>query len=193
VQNEDFNAKFAHLYEAQLINQDIPHSTKTLITFCGVPGSGKSTLAKKLAEDLKAQYVSNDDIRTLLHKNGQTLKGIVIGQISRKVAEDILQNDLNKLVILDSSIDRTWPAFFETAEKAKVKTFVIRMNCDREELLRRLEKRGRNDIIDHKTYLDTFLAQFNICKANVVADMELEPDYDYNAALQRIKDMLLTA
>src|SRR6266496_2162107 len=143
MQNEAFNQRFAKKYEKQLPVLKAPQPKKLLITFSGVPASGKTTLAKRLTADLDVHRVSNDEIRELIVNDGISLEGIVIGHISRRLIEELLQGS-NRTIIVDSSIDRTWPAFFETAEKAGAATFVIRMNCSHEEIEKRLMARGKS-------------------------------------------------
>ncbi len=191
MQDAAFNHHFAALYKKLLPDLEHHHARKFLITFCGVPSSGKTTLAKRLSADLSAHRVSNDEIRDMLQSQGQSLEGITIGKISGRAIEDILKESQNKVVIADSSIDRLWPAFFETAERAEVPTFVIRMNCSKEEIERRLKLRGRSD-----SYIgrhEVFFEQFETCRQHVVADLELEPDYDYDAVLAAIKVRLASA
>jgi predicted kinase len=190
MQTEAFNRRFADSYKATLPNLEEIQSKKLLITFCGVPGSGKTVLAKKLSKDLNAYRVNNDDIRDLLRLKGQSLEGVVIGQISRKVVGDILTESSNKTIVVDSSIDRSWPQFFETAANAQAATFVIRMNCSREEITKRLIARGKDS--GYMKRHEIFFTQFEACKRNVAADMELEPDYSYREVLGRIKQKLAT-
>jgi predicted kinase len=189
MQDEAFNQRFALLYKkTQLPVLETLQSRKFLITFSGVPASGKTTLAKRLASDLLAHRISNDEIRELIESHGVSLEGIVIGQISRRVIEEILRSSANKTVVVDSSIDRTWPAFFETAEKAGAKPFVIRMNASREKIERRLEARGKSS--EYRLRHKVFFEQFNNCRQAVMADLELEPGYDYNEVLAKVKERL---
>ena len=47
----------------------------------------------------------------------------------------------NKLIILDSSIDRKYKKVFEIARKKKWKVFVIKMGLSYEEIIKRMKKR----------------------------------------------------
>jgi predicted kinase len=188
MQNEAFNQRFALTYKAQLPVLESSQPNKLLITFSGVPASGKTTLAKRLASDLHVHRVSNDEIRELIERSGISLEGIVIGQISRRVIEEILHSDANKVVVVDSSIDRTWPRFFETAEKAGAGTFVIRMNASRKEIEKRLEARGKSS--EYRTRHEVFFEQFDNCRQAVTADLELKPNYNYDEVLAKVKERL---
>lgn len=46
-------------------------NVKTLYLMCGIPASGKSTYARKLAEKTGAVYVSRDEVRFSLLKDGE--------------------------------------------------------------------------------------------------------------------------
>jgi dephospho-CoA kinase len=190
MQSQAFNRYFSDLYKQRLPLDRGNEPRKLMITFCGVPACGKTTLAIRLAADLHCHRVSNDDVRTLLQENNQTPTGIQVGPITRITAGDILRNNPNKVIILDSSIDRSWPGFFETAKEADAATFVIRMNCKREEIAQRLRERGRDT--EYISRHEVFFEQFEICKRAVAADIELESDYVYETVLGSIKEKLAT-
>lgn len=81
MQTDELNRHFADDYIAQLKNRDVPHG-RILLGFCSVPGSGKTTLAKRLAHDLKAQYIRHDDIRAMIQREGYDPGNMSMGSIS---------------------------------------------------------------------------------------------------------------
>lgn len=161
---------------------------RLLISFSAVPGSGKTTLAKRLAEDLQAQYIRADDIRYMLQTKGVDPVTLKISDIARKITQRIIDHDENKCVILDASIDRTWPEFFERAEKMNMPTCIIRLTIPPEEVKRRLIERDGHgkDEADMKK----FRADFDVCRDHIEADIELYTQYDYVAVLRKISQKL---
>jgi len=97
----------------------------------------------------------------------------------------VLATDSNKLVILDSSIDRKWDGFFHYAQQSDAKTIVIRMNVPKAILRKRLERRDKD--MGNRNNLDTFIEQFNDCKKHVTADLELTTDYTYKTVLRQLQ------
>lgn len=53
---DEIHQQLAMEYLSVMKNREQPQAAACII-FSGVPGSGKTTLARKLARDLKAQYI----------------------------------------------------------------------------------------------------------------------------------------
>lgn len=183
----DLNEKFASEYIDLLKNRDVNHRS-IMLTFSGVPGSGKTTLARRLAVDLRAQYVQHDQIRQMITAEGYEPRNFSIQTISHLVIDEIMKNDRNKFVILDASIDRAWPVFFSHVAEWGISPIVIRLNVPRAILKQRLQERDGIDNI-HLERFDKFMTQFENCKAQVPVDFELETNYDYNQLVQHIAFM----
>jgi predicted kinase len=186
-QMSDLNKKFASEYTSLLKNRDVDHR-RVILTFSGVPGSGKTTLARRLAMDLRAQYVQHDQIRQMITAEGYEPMDFSIQTISHLIIDEIMNNDRNKFVILDASIDRAWPTFFRHVAEWGISPIVIRLNVSHTIIKQRLQERdGVNNV--HSERLDTFMAQFENCKAQVTADFELATDYSYSQLVQRVTSM----
>jgi len=184
MQTDELNRHFAADYIAQLKNRETTHN-RAMLSFCGAPGSGKTTLAKKLARDLKAQYIMHDDIRAMVRHEGYDPSKMVMGAISSIVTDEIMAHDANKFVIVDAGQDRQWKRFFEHAKEWKAKPIIIRLNVPEKILRKRLiEREGVES--GHVARLKTFIEQFEHCKKFVKADIELPVEYDYEAVKARI-------
>ena len=179
--------QLAEEYLAVMKDRGLPHR-RVCIIFSGVPGSGKTTLAQKLAYDLKAQYIRHDDIRTLARKHGYNLAKLTISSISRIVMDTIMEQDANKFVIVDASLDRTWPLFFEHTREHEALPIVIRLDVPREVIEKRIAARPKGDF-GSVTNLDTFFDQFENSKKHVQATMTLGLDYDYEQVLTRLAQL----
>lgn len=169
-------------------NREQPQAAACII-FSGVPGSGKTTLARKLARDLKAQYIRHDDIRKLATAHDYDLKKLTISSVSRIVMDLIMEEDANKLVVIDASLDRSWPLFFDHTREHSAKSVIIRLNVPREIIEKRIGKRSEGDF-GRVANLDDFFRQFENSKQKVKADIELDQAYDYTDVLGRVKALL---
>jgi len=183
---DDFNLRIANVYIEQLSNRDIPQQ-KALITFSGIPGSGKTTLARKLEHDLNAQYVHHDSLRKIIESEGDDPKRYTMIPISRIVITTILNNDANKRIILDASIDRSWDVFFNDKKEFGIsQSVIIRLNTPHDVIKQRqLQRDGKINL-----HFDEFASQFEACKREVEADVELDDNYDYELVLKTVDDLL---
>jgi predicted kinase len=181
MQVEKLEQRLAAIYHSRMPVRSIQHE-RILILFSGVPGSGKTTLAKNLARDFSAQYIRADDIRTLAHEENIDLNTIVISRVSRKVIDMILENDTNLRIIVDASIDRTWPEALAHARERRIETLIIRMGATR--MMVETRRGERHD-------LDTYYRQFEACKKEVVADIEVEETYEYESIQRQVEALLV--
>jgi len=185
---QELNQELADAYLKTLAGWDIPHR-RAYIIFSGVPGSGKTTLAKRLAQDLQGLYIRHDDIRQLARKRGLDVRKLTISSVSRIVIDTTLEHDANGLIVIDASLDRTWPLFFDHAKQQRALPIVIRLNVPREVILRRVEARHAHDF-GKVSDLDTFFEQFETSKKEVPADIELDEKYEYSDVLRRVASLL---
>lgn len=191
MQTDAVNLQIATKYLATLDSRAIPHKRVFLI-FSGVPGCGKTTLARRLASDLHAQYIRHDDIRAIVRRHGYDVKEFTISRISRLVVDMLLEKgDANQFIIFDASLDRTWKAYFDYAEKHDAKRVILRLNVPRQIVEERIKKRSRDDFgkmgIDD---LDLFYEQFENSKRHVKATIELEYNYDYTKVLRLVRELI---
>ena len=185
---EAIHRQLASEYLHMMGNRGLPQKPVCII-FSGVPGSGKTTLAQKLARDLSAQYLRHDDIRALARDHGYDVARLTISSISRIVMDTVMEKDANKLVIIDASLDRTWPLFFEHTTEHGALPIVIRLDIPRSIVERRIRQRDKDDF-GYITNLDGFYAEFENSRKHVPATMTLGADYEYNDVLRRVKEMV---
>lgn len=168
-------------------NRDTPH-TASVILFCGIPGSGKTTLAQRLARDLQAQYVQNDAARELARQNG--VKDFKPKAVSETLVRTILAEDANKLIVFDATIDHNWREKLAFWAEHAVTPVIIRITINPDEALARMQKRARADTDTLSELMPRQLANFEACKKELPADIELTVPFDYQEALDAVRQKL---
>jgi len=141
--NNEIFEKIDKEFIPQLQNTDIENKP-FVIAFSGIPGSGKTTIAKRLQERYNAVGIRSDDLRTTLSN-----LNIKMGEGAEKILNDYTFHLLetphleNKLIILDSSIDRISKRFFEVCNSNNLEYFIIRINLSGEEAILRILNREK--------------------------------------------------
>ena len=159
-----------------------------MIAFCGIPGSGKTVLAVRLARDLQAQYIQNDAIREAARRRGIEL--LNPREIAGAAIEKIFADHPNKLIVFDASIDRNWLTFLERCKKMKATPIIVRITIDPAEAIARIERRKRHDTERIIARIPAYQDQFEACKKELPAHVELTVPFDYEQALTAIKQRL---
>ena len=110
---------------------------KLLICFSGIPGSGKTTIAKILEERYKAVRIRGDDIRKILKSIDSEAD---LDEDLNKYIAWFFENYSfkNKLIVLDSGIDRRYEQIIGFAENEGFEVFIIRLEVSREILEKRI-------------------------------------------------------
>jgi predicted kinase len=188
VRTEAIHRQLATEYLSAMESRELPQK-RVCIIFSGVPGSGKTTLARKLARDLRAQYIRHDDLRELARRHDYDIAKLTISSISRIVMDTIMDEDANKFVIVDASLDRTWPLFFEHTTEHGALPIIIRLEVPRHIVEKRVSERGEDDF-GKVTGLDSYYAQFENSKKHVPATLTLGADYDYEDVLRQLKELV---
>ena len=176
-----------------LNNLNKQNNKKVVICFSGVPRSGKTTIAKKIEKKYKGIRLSNDQIRNIVRK--------IEKSFNIKDEQEVLENYLlwlieklnsleNKLIILDSSIDRKYKKVKSAAKKDNYSLFVIRIKITK--------KTFKKKIADNKCreeYLESMNEWFRdydnfikVVKSDYVLDNNHEPKLDM--LFEKINDTL---
>ncbi len=134
------------VYLKQLLHLETPRQ-KLVICFSGVPGSGKTTLAKKIEERYCGVRINNDDLRRVIAEVMEKHRLPRNEENNQKMLHDALiyffstYRGKNRLIILDSSIDRTWKEEKKWFEDFGYSFFIVRMGTSLKEILTRLGER----------------------------------------------------
>jgi predicted kinase len=166
--------QLAESYINTLENKNHPHDA-FVIGFAAVPGSGKTTLAMKLAQDLDAIRVNKDSLNELWEQidpeHPEDPQNPLV-QTVYQIVNTLLTKYPNKLVVLDSSLDRKYAETKQILDQRQVKLFVISLDIPREVLVERIKRRNGDAaqpyldkldgwITDHQTFLQTYQPDFS--------------------------------
>jgi len=154
-----------HLKQLHYLNEFQP---KLLILFSGTPGMGKTTVARALEDHFHAVRVSSDEGRAILRQFGEEVE-LVYSYIEWLLPK-LEANFANHCIIVDRSIDRTFPFYAKYAQDHAFEPFLIRMKLDRkeneEELLarkkgaKRLLRGSDNSWRDYENFSKTHTPDF---------------------------------
>lgn len=131
-----------------------------IIFFSATPGMGKTHLAKILEEKYKAIRISTDDIRNIMRSMNITAKDKE--QIIDKYFFNLLENykGINKLIILDASIDRRYKKVFPYLDSKNIPYIVIRFDVPMDVVKQRIQEREKENSKFYLSNLDKWYADY---------------------------------
>lgn len=125
-----------------------------LILVMGLPGVGKTTFARALAENIGAEHINSDRVRTALHLRGaysESDKRLVYEEMYRRT-EALIRRGKN--VIVDSTFYRKdiRAPYLALADKYDEPVIVIVVKASEQALRRRLAKPRPDSEADYAVY-----------------------------------------
>lgn len=113
-----------------------------IIAMTGLPGSGKSTFAQAL-HDATGIYISrNDDVRRFLNEKGYDGAAPIqetVEFINTRVRDMLYENKISH--IIDADVIKFHEMFRSNAKKHDFASYLIKVECDAEELEQRINDR----------------------------------------------------
>lgn len=171
--DKTFNGKIFEEHLNTLSNLD-KSNPKLIIMFSGTPGMGKTFLAKKLENQFQGLRISSDEVRSIFKtekikdKDSKLLNDYLLW-----LAKRLTDISPNHLIILDRSIDRTGDMYYKFAKDFGYDVFLIRLDVDRDEVVKRIKERG-SSVENLIRSLDRWWGQYE-------RSIQLYPaDYQYN-------------
>ena len=173
--------KILNIHKKQLKNLEVNHK-KLLICFSAIPCSGKTYVSKILEDKYMAVRINNDDIRLIIRSFIQGTSKEMIDE-----RQEILQEYLmwflenypfsNKLIILDSCIDRKYDKIKQVADKHGFNIFIIALNVLKDTAYKRALTRNNDKQDDNfNQNIDRWIIEnkeFNIkIKSNISLEGE---------------------
>lgn len=170
--------KFKIIYNELFSNKSIDKKklNKTLIiTFAGIPSSGKSTISKKIKERYGGIIINFDEIFGIIDKNNLEKTTDEIEETKRLFTYSLLRNSelKNKLIILDASQDREHKRFLRVCEENNLDYFIIQLELEREEAIKRFEERNANELESWIFRLSRWTRQHEEFKESTKANLVL--------------------
>lgn len=166
---------------AQLKHLNIKHE-KLVICFSGIPGSGKTFAAKQIETHYKAVRVSNDELREIIAEI--MIKNLMERgeEQNQKILHDYLEyffaryDKPNKLIILDSGIDREYESKFSYFKKNGYPCLIIRIDIPLKEIKKRLLLREKKKPENNLRRLKKWIIDYRESKKKLKADMTIGND-----------------
>lgn len=125
---KDINKILDEEFLEKLRNKNLANNSNYFILFSAMPKTGKTAIAQKIEERYKGVRIKKDIAREIIYANIEITDTKQSEEILDKYLEENIGKitDLpNKLIIWDSSIDRSYENFRTWAEKYGYKIFVI--------------------------------------------------------------------
>ena len=138
-----------------------------MICFVGVPGSGKTWLAKKIEKQYNGVRINNDLLRKIIDKK-ITKKEEEREEILKEFLSKFLKQYAfkNKLVILDSGIERKYETIKEIADKKNIEIFIIKMVVPKKMIIQRIKKKDEKRFGEHPEHIRGWFEDYNNFKIN---------------------------
>ena len=173
----------------QLKNLNIPHK-KLVICFSGIPGSGKTYIAKILEKKYKGIRIRNDSIRSIITSFDKKIKDIDTS--TYEYLDWFLKNYKfrNKLIILDSGIDRKYNEKFPLFRKKGYKIFVIRLKVSekvyKKRIIKKLGKLDQNYISRINDWKRQYKEFGKKVKSNIVIENEKDDELNLEPLFRKL-------
>lgn len=130
---------------------------KIIFLISGPPSSGKTTLAKLIEEEFQAVRLSRDDARRVLNELHPDLENAhkerIVHEYIDRLKRDIALHSKNKMIVMDSSIDRTYENEFNFVRNNHYKSIVLALDIPIETHKKRIENRQEWSVNDKQLYL----------------------------------------
>lgn len=138
-----------------MVIKDIPITNDEFvigISFVGAPGIGKSTLANILSNKLNIYVTANDKIRRILDSIGIDADSNqpLVERLAYDRSRYMLEN--NTSMIIDANCLTAYRAVEDNFSVFNAPCLFIKLDCDEDEILRRIDEREKKFGIDQNNY-----------------------------------------
>ncbi len=142
--------KIYSLHKPLLRNFSEKNPKRIIIGIAGVPGSGKTLLARHLARRFKAIRINNDEIRKIIKvirgfygdEEPSDLQKVLESYLSFLLSK-ISKKSPNKMMVLDSGIERKYERVRKWSRQNKYSFFVIKIAISKKQLVKNLHSRKK--------------------------------------------------
>lgn len=135
-----------------------------VVCFSGVPGMGISEIAKAVEAKFEGVRISNDEIRTIIKNAASPLAAQWLMQ-AYLMYFMLSYSAPNKLIILDSSIDRRYAVMLPYLKLRGIPSIVVRLEMPYEQVVDTLTEREQAGDGVYLKFLDSWYADYDTCGA----------------------------
>ena len=152
---------------------------RLIICFVGIPGSGKTYLAKKLEKRYKGVRIKNDELRKIIsnkfEKNEKKREKILEEYIL-----DLLENPpfANRLVILDSGLERKYKKIYDISKSKKWDMFIIKMVAPKTTIIERIRIKDEKRLKEHPEDIKRWFREYKDFNKKVKVNFVFRKDSD---------------
>ncbi|MEK6894075.1 MAG: hypothetical protein AABX10_01285 [Nanoarchaeota archaeon] len=171
--------KILDIHKTQLNYLNISHK-KLLICFSAIPAAGKTHISKILEEKYKAVRINNNSIREIIKSIIPGTKNEILDK-RQEILQDYLlwflnnYSFLNKLIIIDSGIDRKYSKIKEFADKNDFDLFLIHLKVSREVAYKRaILRNGGKEDSNFTQNIERWIKENKKLLSNVLPDILLD-------------------
>lgn len=167
--NDDLKSLYDK-HQRLLANKDVTNRP-FVVVFSGTQGMGKTHLARALEKDLQGVRFSTNVLRAMMMQNGMAITRGNTGAYTDYFLAKHLENEKNKLVILDTSVDRYWAELRPKLVEKKIPYFFVRLEIPRPVVMRRLME--RNDFGMLREHMGQYFNSHQALAANYWDDFDV--------------------
>jgi predicted kinase len=188
---------FAEQRKQSLVHFTVDNPTKVVLTYSGSIASGKSTVTKYLVERYKPLVVNNDEVRTIIQDITKESTKDEVQALMFSYYKDFLRDKLysssNKIIILDSSIDRRYDIVNAEYTGNGYSIFIILFDHPRELIEKRIINRDGDLAEMHLKILDqAFIDNQSFLKQRKPDYVITEKNQNDIGALFKVIDLFIT-
>jgi len=172
-EGKNFNQLYKKM-KMKLNNNPKNYKHTLILAFAGVPGSGKTTIAKKLEEKYGAVRIGRTDIFNAVEElklNKEDFESRDYQDFIFFLLEKFIS--YNTLIILDKCIERNYKKLYEFCKQRKLKKFIVNLEIDKEEALKRIFVRENVDEEQYKFLMEKWHNEYNNFKQQSQSDITL--------------------
>jgi len=165
---------------------------RLIICFVGIPCSGKTYLAKKIEKKYKGIRINNDNIRKIIDAKITKRKEegeVILKQFLLKLLKNYPFN--NKLVILDSGIERKYKDIHKISKSKKWKMFIIRIITSKKLIIKRIKAKDRKRFENHPEDIQRWFCEYEDFNKKILSDFLFKKDSDLKDLFSKL-DYILT-
>ena len=174
------------VHESLLNHQNLKHKP-FFIAFSGTQAMGKSHLSRQLEKRLQATRFSTNVMRSIMIQKEIPATRCHTHQYAHFFYCHHLTKTRNNLLILDTSVDKTWPKIKSFLYERNIPYFLIRLEIPRPQVMKQLME--RNDFGILWSYMDQYFLNHQNLGKNYSEDFDITLNESFFLSENEIRDL----